>query len=208
VAAQPVEQVRGPVVARLQTAAVQDADAGRKKALRTLEDRRYLAVLDALDALLTAPPLTGQAQEPAGPVLARAIRRTGRRLGERIATARTAGEETPHEDSPLHDVRKAAKRVRYTAEVALPVLGGSAEELVRVMKGVQEVLGAAQDTVATRDQCLRLGRAAGAAGESTWTWGRLYALEEARAAACAADFWRLEPQLRAVVDAAAGRRAR
>ncbi|RBY88689.1 CYTH and CHAD domain-containing protein [Blastococcus sp. TF02A-26] len=203
VEAQPVEQVRGPVVARLQTAAVQDAEAGRRKALRTLSDRRYLAVLDALDAVLAAPPLAEAAGEPARTALAEAIRRTGKRLAARVETARAADEETPHEDSPLHDVRKAAKRVRYTAEVAVPVLGEPAETLVACMKEVQELLGAAQDTVATRDRCLRLGRAAGAAGESTWTWGRLYALEEARAAACAAAFWELEPSLRPVVRAAA-----
>ncbi|WP_409329340.1 CHAD domain-containing protein [Trujillonella humicola] len=203
VAAQPDEQVRGPVVGRLQTAAVQDAEAGRRKALRTLSDRRYLTVLDSLDALLAAPPLAQAATEPAPAVLARAVRRTGKRLAARIEVAREAGEETPHEDSPLHDVRKAAKRVRYTAEVAVPVLGEPAAALVRCMKDVQEDLGSAQDTVATRDWCQRLGRAAGAAGEPTWTWGRLYALEEARAAACAAAFWQEEPALRAAVRAAA-----
>ncbi|SEP13104.1 CYTH and CHAD domain-containing protein [Trujillonella endophytica] len=201
--AQPLEQVRGPVVARLQTAAVQDAEAGRRKALRTLADRRYLAVLDALDALLAEPPLAAAAGEPAGPVLARAIRGSGKRLAERIAAARADEEEIPHEDSALHEVRKAAKRVRYTAEVAVPVLGDPARALMTAMEGVQEVLGAAQDTVATRDRCLRLGRAAGAAGESTWTWGRIHALEEGRAAACAAAFWRLEPGLRPVLRAAA-----
>lgn len=203
VAAQPVEQVRGPVVARLQTAAVQDAESGRRKALRTLADRRYLTVLDSLDALLAAPPLAAAATEPAPAVLAAAIKRTGKRLAARIEVARDADEETPHEDSPLHDVRKAAKRVRYTAEVAVPVLGEPAEALVRCMKDVQEDLGSAQDTVATRDWCSRLGRAAGAAGEPTWTWGRLYTLEESRAAACAAAFWRQEPALRPAVRAAA-----
>ncbi len=202
VEAQPLEQVRGPVVARLRTAAVQDAEAGRRTALRTLTDRRYLTVLDSLDALLTAPPLAEAAGEPAGPVLARAIRRSGKRLAARIELARADGEEVPHEDSALHDVRKAAKRVRYTAEVAVPVLGGPAEALISCMRDVQEDLGAAQDTVATRDRCLQLGRAAGAAGEPTWTWGRLYTLEETRAAACAAAFWRREPGLRPVLRAA------
>jgi CHAD domain-containing protein len=203
VSAQPVEQVRGPVVSRLQTAAVQDADAGRRKALRTLADRRYFAVLDSLDALLAEPPLAAASGRPARPVLSRAIRRTSARLTERIDRARADGAEVPHENSPLHDVRKAAKRVRYTAEVAVPVLGGRAEKLVGGLKEVQEVLGVAQDTVATRDWCLRLGRQAGAAGEPTWTWGRLHALEEARAAASAAAFWEREPELRKALRAAA-----
>ncbi|MGY1746304.1 CYTH and CHAD domain-containing protein [Blastococcus sp. SYSU D00695] len=203
VAAQPAEQVRGPVVARLQTAAVQDEEAGRRKALRLLADRRYLAVLDSLDALLTVPPLAAAATDPAGPVLATAIRRTGRRLAERVEAARADTAAAPDQDSPLHEVRKAAKRVRYTAEVAVPVLGEPAAALAARMADVQQVLGDAQDTVATRDWCLRLGRAAGAAGETTWTWGRLHALEEARAATRAADFWRLEPGLADVVRAAA-----
>jgi CHAD domain-containing protein len=204
VEAQPVEQVRGPVVARLQTATVQEAEAGRRKALRTLTDRRYLAVLDAVDALMAAPPLAPGAGRPAGPVLARAIRRAGKRLSARIEVARAQGDRTPGEDSPLHDVRKAAKRVRYTAEVAVPVLGGPAEALVACMEDIQEILGAAQDTVATRDRCVRLGRAAGAAGESAWTWGRLHALEEARADACATAFWAQLPGIRLALRAAAG----
>ncbi len=202
VEAQPVEQVRGPVLARLRTATVKEGDAARRATLRALTDRRYLAVLDSLDDLLASPPLAGSAGDPAGPVLAKAIHRSGKRMYARIEAARAVHGETVGEDSPLHDVRKAAKRVRYTAEVAVPVLGRPAEELIGTMKDVQEVLGNAQDTVVTRDLCLRLGRAAGAAGEPTWTWGRLHALEEARAASCAAEFWAQEPGLRAAVRAA------
>jgi hypothetical protein len=41
--------------------------------------------------------------------------------------------------------------------------------------------------------------AASAAGENGWTFGRLHALEEARAAAAEARFWQLEPTLRKAV---------
>ncbi|MGY1811192.1 CYTH and CHAD domain-containing protein [Blastococcus sp. SYSU D00820] len=198
--AQPPELVRGPVVARLQTAVVRDAETGRRRALRTLADRRYLAVLDALAALVADPPLTGRAEEPARPVLAAAVRRTGRRLAERIEAARAAEGDG---GAALHDVRKAAKRVRYTAEVATPHLGEPAAALVAAMQEVQDALGAVQDTVATREECLRLARAAVGAGEDTWTWGRLHALEEARCAEAAAAFWRMEPRLRPAVRAVA-----
>jgi CHAD domain-containing protein len=89
--------------------------------------------------------------------------------------------------------------VRYTAEVAGPVLGGRAADLVELMKDVQDALGERQDTVVTRDWCRRLGMAASAAGENGWTFGRLHALEEARAAAAEAGFWQLEPRLRKAV---------
>jgi CHAD domain-containing protein len=105
----------------------------------------------------------------------------------------------------LHAVRKTAKRVRYTAEMAEPVLGAPAAELVACAKEVQEVLGARQDTVVTRERCRVLGIAAGAAGgESAWTWGRLHALEEARAHDAERRFWELEPALH---DAVARARA-
>jgi CHAD domain-containing protein len=90
-------------------------------------------------------------------------------------------------------VRKAAKRARYTAEVAEPVLGRRVKTLRREMKRVQTLLGHAQDTVVTREHCRRIGLAAGQAGENPWTYGRLHALEEARAARAEARFrarWR------------------
>jgi CHAD domain-containing protein len=82
------------------------------------------------------------------------------------------------------------------------VLGAPAEALVTCMKRVQDVLGEAQDTVVTRTWCTRLATAAVAAGEDTFTYGRLHGLEEARAERADRAFWELEPTLRAAVKAA------
>jgi CHAD domain-containing protein len=193
-AAQPDELLVGPVLARLQQAEIKDAEAGRRTADRTLSGGRYRQLLDDLHALLDDPPFADRAAEPAGPVVADAVRRAGKRLRKRIDAARDE-----QASGSLHEVRKAAKRVRYTAEVAAPVLGGRAQDLVDLMKTVQDVLGERQDTVVTRDWCRRLGMAASAAGENGWTFGRLHALEEARAAAAEAEFWQLEPTLRKAV---------
>jgi CHAD domain-containing protein len=207
VAAQPVELVRGPVSARLRATEVADVERGRKAAVRALSDRRHLALLDSLDALLTDPPLAEAAGQPARAVLTDAVKRTGKRLFARIEEAREreAGDPGAHEDETehaLHEARKAAKRVRYTAEVAAPVLGAPAEALVTCMKRVQDVLGEAQDTAVTRAWCVRLAAAAVGAGEDTFTYGRLHALEEARAERADRAFWELEPTLRAAVKAA------
>ncbi|MGY1704279.1 CHAD domain-containing protein [Geodermatophilus sp. SYSU D00697] len=200
VEAQPVELVLGPVVARIQQTTVKDHEAGSRKVARALADRRYLRLLDALDALLADPPVTEAAADPAPAVLADAVRRTGKRLRRAVEAARSSeGAEREHE---LHEARKAAKRVRYTAEVASDVLGAPAAELVDLMKQVQDVLGASQDTVVTRQYCTRLGRAAFAAGENPWTYGRLHGLEEGRAAAAQAEFWTMEPSLRKAIRAA------
>ncbi|SNS78037.1 CHAD domain-containing protein [Geodermatophilus saharensis] len=206
VATQPVDLVRGPVSARLRSTEVADVERGRKAAVRALSDKRHLALLDSLDALLADPPLAAAAGEPARAVLTDAVRRTGRRLSARIDEARARGaQEEVHDDDAehaLHEARKAAKRVRYTAEVAAPVLGAPAEALVTCMKQVQDVLGEAQDTVVTRQWCTRLAAAASGAGEDTFTYGRLHALEEARAERADRAFWALEPTLRAAVKAA------
>ena len=201
VAAQPVELVLGPVAARLQQTEIKDHEAGARRVTRTLTDRRYLRLLDALDALLADPPVTELATAPAPAQLAAAVRHTGGRLRRAVDAAREAEGAERHE--LLHEVRKAAKRVRYTAEVAEAEFGDPATALVACTKQVQDSLGAAQDTVVTRDVAVRVGRAAFAAGENAWTYGRLHALEEARAAAAEAGFWTLEPGLRRAVKAVA-----
>ncbi|MBB3086315.1 CYTH and CHAD domain-containing protein [Geodermatophilus sabuli] len=200
VAEQPPELVLGPVAARLQQTAVSDHEAGARAVTRALADRRYLRLLDALDALLADPPLTAAAGDPAPAVVADAVRRAGRRLRRAVAAAQAAeGEEREH---ALHAVRKAAKRVRYTAEVAAGLLGTPAEDLVADMQRVQDALGTVQDTVITRAYCTRLGLLAFAAGENAWSFGRLHGLEEARAARATDAFWALEPSLRKAVRAA------
>jgi CHAD domain-containing protein len=188
---QPDELVLGPVAARLQQAAIRDAEEGRTAAARALDDQRYLRLVDALFELLETPPLTAVAEEPARRVLVAAVRRSGKRFRTKVATVR----DEP-QGAALHEVRKAAKRLRYTAEVAVPVLGGRARKLVKAAEKVQETLGDRQDTVVIRELCRTIGLAAFAAGENAWTYGRLHALEEARAVRAEAEFWeRLEPKV-------------
>jgi CHAD domain-containing protein len=190
VEAQPPELVLGPVAARVEQAAVADAETGRKAADRALGDAGYLALLDDLFALLERPPFAASAEVAAEDVLGAAVRRAGKRVRRRIERAREgrAAEQ-------VHEVRKAAKRARYTAEVAVGTLGSPARALRDCMEQVQEVLGERQDTVVTRKHCRSLGLAAYADGENAWTYGRLHALEQARAERAEEAFWRLEPEV-------------
>ncbi|SDG86701.1 CYTH and CHAD domain-containing protein [Klenkia brasiliensis] len=215
VAAQPPEFVLGPVAARLQQAEIQGGTAGAGHAVATLSLSRYLNLLDALHALVAAPPPTERAAEPAADVLADVLRHTVKRLQKLVDTAEDAefaedGEvhgaaESPY-DLALHEVRKAGKRVRYTAEVAAPVLdaggkkNGAVMGVVDAMKQLQDVLGDRQDTVVTRELCRTQGLAAFAAGENAWTYGRLHALEEMRAVQAERDFWALWPTLGPVLN--------
>jgi CHAD domain-containing protein len=203
-AGQPPELIPGPVAARLQQSRLKEELRGAEEARRAVDDPRYLRLVDALHALLADPPWAADAGKPAPGVLRDAVRRSGRRLRHRIDDARQAGPaDRAH---ALHEVRKAAKRVRYTGEVAVDVLGSPASALVECMERVQDVLGEVQDTDVTRGWCERMGREAMAAGENPFAFGRLHALEEARAEAATRAFWALEPALHPMLEATTKKR--
>jgi CHAD domain-containing protein len=197
-AAEPEELVLGPVAARLQQAQLKQVQAGRDRAFRTLSAPRYLALVNALYGLLADPPLTAGAQNPVGPVLRAATRRSVRTLRRRLDAALDARDTEP--GGALHAVHKAARQLRHTAEIGRGEVADM-KKVVRVAKRAQTVLGEHQDTVVTRELCRRLGVVAAAAGENAFTYGRLHALEQARADRTERDFWKLAPKLRAVVHA-------
>lgn len=119
------------------------------------------------------PPFTPQADRPAVKVLPPLVRRAHRRLEQttrRIACA-------PDPDPAVHKARKAAKRARYAAEIAVPVLGGTARRQVARMKRLQEILGDHQDSVVARNVLLEIAADAHRNGENTFTYGLLYERE-------------------------------
>jgi CHAD domain-containing protein len=201
VAAEPEELVLGPVAARLQQTALKAALEGQERAVETLSTPRYLRLLDDLHSLLAEPPLIGPASGPAGGPLRKAVRKSGRRLRRRLESA--SGAVGVERTAALHEVRKAAKRARYTGELASDVLGRRAAKLVTAMEEVQDTLGEGQDSAVTRQLCLSLGIAASAAGENAWTYGRLHGLEQARADRADRAFWELAPSLPRVLRRAA-----
>lgn len=170
----------GPVRSRLRVWNTARRSGSRRRALAVLDSARYVALLDALDALLAEPPLLKAASAPAARTLTKAVLRDYDRLAERIgsALALDAGQER---DLALHEARKAAKRARYAAEAAAPALGKPARRLAKAMKTAQTLLGDHQDSVVAREALLGLAVQAAGAGESAFTWGVLYAREEALA---------------------------
>jgi CHAD domain-containing protein len=176
----PAEQVVGPVRARVQGHFASVAADDGRAVIAALDSRRYLALLDDLDAL-AASPAEGLAAQAAGSALpaavARAYRRTRRRA--RRASSAAAG---PAANTAWHDVRKSAKRARYAAEVVAPALGSDASRFARQMKDVQTALGDYQDTVVVRQAARQLGMSAHLSGENAFSYGVLYQL-----AACDGD---------------------
>ena len=180
-AAVPVELRLGPVQARITGHfAPQQAEA-RKTLLEALGSERYLALLDRLDHLIAAPPLTPRAGKRADHVLPPLVRKAFRRTSSRMDTAKAADAGEPMSVA-LHEARKAAKRARYATEAAVPALGKQAARTAKSLKEIQSTLGDHQDTVIARDALRRLAANAHADGENEFTYGLLYAQEAEHAA--------------------------
>jgi CHAD domain-containing protein len=171
-----------------------DDDGPEVEALRNLLAERSLAagvaagevagsawvadLLTQLDELRTLPAWTQAARE-ADPLpyvwqewrrLSRRVRRLSRNPAEPVA------------EEMVHDVRKAAKRMRHTVEVVGPLDG---PHLERHTRRIGDILGEHQDTVLTRRRLAAVPRTV--ANHDLRTL--LVTHEEDRAAALVAEFW-------------------
>ena len=132
---------------------------------------------------MTDPPLTARPRRPArhqGAAQARARPPT--------AAPPAAVDSLDGTDEALHNVRKAAKRLRHAAEVAVPAVGKPADRTRRRARKVTKVLGEHQDSVVVRPVLRELGVQAHLAGENGFTFGLLHQREADRAAAAEARF--------------------
>ncbi|MFC9222712.1 CHAD domain-containing protein [Streptomyces hygroscopicus] len=177
----PVELRLGPVAARLRIWSQARRGGSRDRVLGVLDGDRYLALLNALDALVAGPPLRPAAARPWAEVIPRAVLRDYDRLSGRVEAA-LAAPAGPDRDALLHEARKDAKRARYAAEVARPAAGEPAKAFAGLMARVQDLLGDHQDSVVARKALRELAVQAHGAGESAFTFGLLLGREEARAA--------------------------
>jgi CHAD domain-containing protein len=177
----PDDLVHGPFAERLRHWSGAEHGGARARLLGVLDSRRHLALLDALDALLADPPLRKAAGKEPGEVLAKAVRKDFRKVSALVERALGLGPGTER-DIALHEARKKAKRTRYAAEAAVPVLGKPAKSMVRSMKELQSLLGEHQDAVMARQALRELAAVAHAAGEDTFTHGLLHERERRRAA--------------------------
>ncbi|MFJ9749663.1 CYTH and CHAD domain-containing protein [Streptomyces chartreusis] len=187
----PGALVSGPVAERLSHWAGDRPGGASARLVGILDSDRYLALLEALDALLADPPLRKKAGKKPGKVLPKAVKKD---FGKVSALVEQAVELEPGSDRDvaIHEARKKTKRTRYAAEAAVPALGKPAKDLVKTMKSLQNLLGEHQDSVMARRTLRELSAVAHAAGESAFTYGLLYGREEQRAAAVEAElpgFW-------------------
>jgi CHAD domain-containing protein len=176
----PTELLIGPVQARVQGHFAPRRAAARADLVAALDSRRYRRLLAELDRLVLDPPLGPQAAARARDVLPAAVRRAYRQARRRMRRARHTPAGPPR-DAALHEARKSARRARYAAEAASPVLGRPARRFAKQMKKVQSVLGDHQDAVLARQAARDLGIGAHLAGENAFTYGLLREREAGRA---------------------------
>ena len=187
---EPEGLLLGPIRERVGSHADTDTDAAHHALLTVLNGHRYFRLLDALAALVTAPPFTAVARTEARTVVPTLIKKEWKKLRRavRAATKTLPGAER---DEALHEVRKRAKRLRYAAETAHPLSRKRAAKVSRFAQKLQTILGDQHDSVIARERLLKRGAVdAYLRGENTFSYGRLHALEQQKAADAEARFWR------------------
>lgn len=130
----------GPTgVDALRAALAERQAQGRARLLPELDGDRYRELIAGL-----ADGLRWSEADPRKKALRKRLRRSWRRL---VVAADAVGEtdDTEERRRRLHEVRKKAKRVRYTAESLGRVFGKDAERLAKAAKSVQSTLGDLND---------------------------------------------------------------
>lgn len=159
--------------------------AGHQTAMDAVTSPRYQHLLQMLESIVQStdsrPHVSTRARKVFPKILAGDVRRV-----RQAANAVHLTDPGPQRDAALHEVRKKVKRLRYSAECAVPALGKRADKLASRAKLLQETLGVHQDTVASRAWLEDLAEHSSA--EVAFGAGRLYAREEQRARSAEHDY--------------------
>jgi CHAD domain-containing protein len=129
----------------------------------------YVALLDRLVGLAAAPPIRHKyagrdgAKEAVG-----LVGRPWKRLDRAVA-----GLTNEPDDAALHQVRIAAKKVRYASEAVQPVVGRDARRLARQLARLQDELGDYHDAALARTWLTAASAAGSADGYSAFVAGEI-----------------------------------
>ncbi len=214
-AAEPRDLVPGKAAALVGAELEALATAGRATARTALDSERYAELLARLGELCAAPPFAAKASGKPHKTFRKLLARDEARLRQAVLRLPRPAAPSPGQgaaagpdaglpvssaarDESLHEVRKAAKRLRYAAEfVAEYGTGGGQKRRRRVRRaqrtaaaarGIQSILGQHQDSVVARTLLRDLAVAAGRDGSTGFMLGRLHAREEQLAVLTEAEF--------------------
>ncbi|MGJ7907463.1 CHAD domain-containing protein [Actinopolyspora sp. H202] len=121
-------------------------EAARTELLRMMRAERYRRLLRSLGEAVDGGPPTASAPPAESDALYELVRdgvRTIERAVDRLGD--------PPTDQRLHALRIAAKRLRYCAELAVPVFDGVVGEVLAAAEKLQDVLGVHQDAVVAEE---------------------------------------------------------
>lgn len=187
----PAGHQRGNVRERIASSLTAEHSAAHATLLGALDSPRHRELVQALRGIAARVPLVQDDDTtPVAEVARRRVRHDWRRL-ERLV------DELPVDPSPrdldvqLHDVRKAAKRVRYAAETAESVVGARIRRLRVAVARFQERLGDHQDALVTEAYVGRLAAEAAADNDDVFTYGVLVGRASVEVELVAAAFPRL-----------------
>ncbi|MBP2269018.1 CHAD domain-containing protein [Pseudarthrobacter sp. PvP004] len=144
-----------------------------------LNSPRYFTLLDDLEAFIDVPPSTSKGSGPAKETTAKLVNKAGKRLRKRHDEAVSAA-VGPQRDKAFHEVRKAAKKLRFAAAAVESIHGKRAVKLGSAAHRVQSILGDHQDSVMARAELLKLGSVPDV-GSGAFTYGVLHAMERTTA---------------------------
>lgn len=121
-------------------------ERANKDAEAAVGGERTAEILNLVDVVAAGAELTQKAERPCSEVLPKLLAVTRARFS---AAADQLNPWAP--DEQWHDVRLAAKRLRYAAESVAPVLGDVAKETAGQVAKYQDLLGRHQDHCAAAD---------------------------------------------------------
>ncbi|MEV0357938.1 CHAD domain-containing protein [Nocardia sp. NPDC050697] len=151
--------------------------AAHAAVLDALDGERYAALHAELARWRSGPPLLpNRSQLPAPQVFAGVLRADRKRLTKKAGRLDTVSGAERIE--LLHDIRKSAKRLRYSCEAATETIGDAAAAAGDRAKKVQSVLGDHRDAVESRDAILERARQAEAEGGSRRIYAELAKAEK------------------------------
>ena len=162
-------------VAALVRRLARQREVARASLLDAMSSQRYLRLLDLLVAGSRSPGVLPAAAAPA----AEALPALAAGPWKKLKRAVDGLPDYPADDA-LHAVRIRAKRCRYAAEAAAPVVGKPARRFAAAVAGLQTVLGDHQDAVVAESW---LREAAATSSIPKLVAGELVALQRVEAAA-------------------------
>ena len=184
----PSNLVLGPLQVELDQRMTVRADTAMGAVKNRLNSPRYFRLLDALEAFIDAPPVTPQGEATARNTTAKLVNKAAKRLGKRHDAA-VAAAVGPQRDTAFHEVRKAAKKLRFAAAAVASVHGKRAVKLGDAAHTIQSILGDHQDSVVARAELLKLGSAPGVSS-AAFTYGVLHGMERSAADATEEEYLR------------------